>query len=155
MNSRKDAIVWISSACAQAIRAHGQETYPNECCGALLGLDEELEEGAIAQPRRVFEALPAANLRTDSPQNRFSISARDIIETERAANARGWMVVGWYHSHPDHAARPSHYDRENAWPWYSYIIVSVRAGIAEEMTSWRLQDDREEYWEEAIVSSYE
>jgi proteasome lid subunit RPN8/RPN11 len=143
-------MVWISSACALAIRSHAQRTYPNECCGALLGLDEEVADGVVAKPRRIFEALPAANLRTDSPRNRFSMSARDIIKAEREADARGLMIVGWYHSHPDHVARPSQYDRKNAWPWYSYVIVSVRGAIAEEMASWRLQDNRNEYWEEAI-----
>jgi proteasome lid subunit RPN8/RPN11 len=69
---------------------------------------------------------------------------------DRAAEARGLDVVGWYHSHPDHPARPSEYDREHAWPWYSYIIVSVAKGVAGEMTSWRLQDDRAGYEKERI-----
>jgi proteasome lid subunit RPN8/RPN11 len=72
------------------------------------------------------------------------------MDADRAAEARGLDVVGWYHSHPDHPARPSEYDREHAWPWYSYIIVSVTKGVAGEMTSWRLQDDRAGYEKERI-----
>ena len=64
-----------------------------------------------------------------------------MIAAEKAASARGLDVIGWYHSHPDHPARPSEYDREHAWPWYSYMIVSVRERVAREMTSWRLRED--------------
>jgi len=143
-------IVWISSRCVDAMRAHSQETYPEECCGALVGLDEEVAQEVVVTPRRILEALPAANQRTDSPRNRFSIGARDILQAERLADARGWLVLGWYHSHPDHRARPSQYDLENAWPWYSYVIVSVRQGVAEQITSWRLLDDRQGYSSETI-----
>ena len=72
------------------------------------------------------------------------------MDADRAAEARGLDVVGWYHSHPDHPARPSEYDREHAWPWYSYIIVTVATGTAEEMTSWRLQDNRAGYTQERV-----
>ena len=60
-------------------------------------------------------------------------------------------VIGWYHSLPDHPARPSDYDRDHAWPWYSYIIVSVHTGVPQDMTSWRLRDDRSEFLEEKIA----
>lgn len=63
---------------------------------------------------------------------------------------QGLDIIGWYHSHPDHPARPSEYDRDHAWPWYSYIIVSVNQGRPEEMTSWRLHDDRQEFSFEEI-----
>jgi proteasome lid subunit RPN8/RPN11 len=138
--------LWIAAECAEKIRAQGVETYPHECCGALLGRDAE--EG---RPREILEVFPLANQREDSPQNRFSVSARDVIAAEKAALARGLDVNGWYHSHPDHPARPSDYDREHAWPWYSYVIVSVRKRVAREMTSWRLREDREGYDEEEIL----
>src|SRR5689334_18995272 len=76
-----------------------------------------------------------------------------VREAEKAANAQGLEVIGWYHSPPDHPARPSEYDREHAWPWYSYVIVSVRAGVAQEMTSWRLKNDRSEFEEERIEAA--
>jgi proteasome lid subunit RPN8/RPN11 len=132
----------ISAELEAAIRRHGVETYPHECCGALLGRDGE--------EREIVAVLGLANQRDDSPRNRFSVSPRDVLDADRAAQAKGLDVVGWYHSHPDHPARPSHYDREHAWPWYSYIIVKVEKDGAREMTSWRLREDRGEYDEERL-----
>ncbi len=131
----------ISKELADQIRAHGAETYPHECCGALLGTDE---------PREIRGLFPMINRRDDSPRNRFSVTPQDVIDAEKAARQRGLDVVGWYHSHPDHPARPSQYDRDHAWPWYSYIIVSVAEAKPHEMTSWRLHDDRAEFSPEAI-----
>jgi proteasome lid subunit RPN8/RPN11 len=140
---------------AQKIRAHGAETYPDECCGALLGRDgissDAAEEGAALPSREVLALFPLVNRRDDSPRNRFSLTADDVRDAEKAAREKGLDVVGWYHSHPDHPARPSEYDREHAWPWYSYIIVSVASGKPAEMTSWRLNDDRVAYTCEEIA----
>ena len=72
---------------------------------------------------------------------------------ERAASEQGLELIGWYHSHPDHPARPSEFDREHAWPWFSYIIVSVHAGKPLDMTSWRLADDRTHYLPEEIPAA--
>jgi proteasome lid subunit RPN8/RPN11 len=151
--------LWISSNLAEKIRAHGAETYPHECCGALLGRDrDEIEIGAseaasgsISKPaREVLGLFPLVNRRDDSPRNRFSVTSEDVLSAEKAAREQGLEVVGWYHSHPDHPARPSEYDRDHAWPWYSYIIVSVQNGAPEIMTSWRLNDDRAEFSHEGI-----
>ncbi len=117
------------------IRAHGVETYPHECCGALLGADEEAM-------REVADLYPLVNRRDDSPRNRFSVAADDVRAAEKAAREKGLELIGWYHSHPDHPARPSEYDREHAWPWYSYVIVSVVNRQPKELTCWRLRDDR-------------
>ena len=119
--------VSISSGLAERIRKHGTETYPHECCGALLGRDPDLGGGREG-PREVLDCLPLVNRREDSPNNRFSIAPLDVIEADRVAQARGMELIGWYHSHPDHPAKPSEYDRNHAWPWFSYILVSVRAG---------------------------
>jgi proteasome lid subunit RPN8/RPN11 len=149
----------ISDELAEKIRAHGAETYPHECCGALLGRDGgEFEDaspgvrGVIAScaPRKILGLFPLINRRDDSPRNRFSVTAEDVMEAEKSARAQGLEVFGWYHSHPDHPARPSAYDRDHAWPWYSYIIVSVPKGAPQEMTSWRLNDDRSEFVPEGI-----
>jgi proteasome lid subunit RPN8/RPN11 len=128
---------------AAAIRAHGAETYPHECCGALLGHDGGGRREALA-------LWPLVNRREDSPQNRFSLTAEDVLSAERAARERTLEVIGWYHSHPDHPAQPSEYDREYAWPWYSYVIVSVVQGAANETTSWRLVDDRSAFATEEL-----
>jgi proteasome lid subunit RPN8/RPN11 len=140
--------LWIREECAERIRAHGVETYPHECCGSLLGRDKSTEDG---RQREILGVFPLVNRREDSPQNRFSVSARDVIAAEKEASARGLEVVGWYHSHPDHPAKPSEYDREHAWPWYSYVIVSVRERVAKEMASWRLREERDAYDEEEIL----
>jgi proteasome lid subunit RPN8/RPN11 len=137
-----DTMLSISKELAERIRAHGAETYPHECCGALLGRDSE--------PREIVALFPLINRRDDSPRNRFSVSSQDVIDAEKSARSQGLDVVGWYHSHPDHPARPSQYDRDHAWPWYSYIIVSVAQGQPQDMTSWRLDDNREQFSPEGI-----
>jgi proteasome lid subunit RPN8/RPN11 len=140
----------LSSEIAQKIREHGAETYPHECCGALLGRDLDPAPASDADlaklpTREVLGLHPLVNRRDDSPRNRFSVTSDDVREAEKAASDRGIEVVGWYHSHPDHPAAPSEYDRDHAWPWYSYIIVSVADGKPQEMTSWRLGDDRSQF----------
>jgi proteasome lid subunit RPN8/RPN11 len=97
--------------------------------------------------------VPLSNRRDDSPRNRFAITAEDVRAAERAAGERGLDLIGWYHSHPDHPARPSEFDREHAWPWYSYIIVAVAAAVPGEMTSWRLTDDRARFEPEPLSSA--
>jgi len=146
----------ISTELAQQIRQHGSETYPHECCGALLGRDgvdgTSATAGSVQSPiREILALFPLVNRRDDSPHNRFSVTAEDVRDAEKAAREKKLDVVGWYHSHPDHPARPSQYDREHAWPWYSYVIVSVAGGKPAEMTSWRLNDDRSEYASEEIA----
>jgi len=151
--------LWISGNLAEKIRAHGAETYPHECCGALLGRDrDEIDSGdaeasagsSVRPTREVLGLFPLVNRRDDSPRNRFSVTSEDVMSAEKAAREQNLEVVGWYHSHPDHPARPSEYDRDHAWPWYSYIIVSVQNGAPQNMTSWRLNDDRAEFSPEGI-----
>jgi len=134
----------IREELSERIREHGAKTYPHECCGALLGSDGE-------GGREVVEVLSLENQRSDSPRNRFSITPDDAREAELAARRAGLELIGWYHSHPDAPARPSEYDREHAWPWYSYIIVSVQERVPREMNSWKLADDRSHYDAEEIV----
>jgi proteasome lid subunit RPN8/RPN11 len=126
------------------ISEHGAKDYPHECCGALLGTDD-------AAGREVRSLFPLINRRDDSPRNRFSITPEDFRAAERIATERGLDLLGWYHSHPDHPARPSEFDREHAWPWYSYVIVSVETGNPKDLTSWRLEDDRSKFQPEEIL----
>ena len=129
---------------ADAIRAHGAQDYPHECCGFLIGK-------AGTEPVTVARVVPAANTRQDSPRNRFEINPVELVKADRAARADGLGVVGFYHSHPDAPARPSEFDREHAWPGYCYVIVSVMAAQPREMHNWRLRDDRTQFDEDAIV----
>ena len=133
----------LTEALAAQIRAHGVETYPHECCGAILGTDDE---GA----RTVRDLMPLQNRRDDSPRNRFEVTPDDVRLAEKTAAEKKFDLIGWYHSHPDAPARPSEFDREHAWPWYSYIIVSIQKGAPHDMNSYRLQDDRTAYGPEPI-----
>jgi proteasome lid subunit RPN8/RPN11 len=145
MKTERAGILVLAEEMAQGIRKHGAGSYPHEACGAMLGLDGEAE-------REVRALFPLVNRRDDSPRNRFSVDAGDVRAAERAAAERGLELVGWYHSHPDHPAIPSEYDREHAWPWYSYVIISVRAGEPREISSWRLADDRARFLAEEIAA---
>jgi len=117
------------------IRVHAAQAYPHECCGALLGRDN----GAA---REILDLLPLPNHHVRSPRTRFVITPEDFRRAEAAAGERGLDLVGWYHSHPDHPALPSEFDRAHAWPWYSYVIVAVEKGRSAALASWRLSDDR-------------
>jgi proteasome lid subunit RPN8/RPN11 len=138
-------VLKVPSHLAAKIQAHGMETYPHECCGAILGRD-------VDGRREVLGLLALANRRDDSPRNRFEVTPGDVQLAEKTAAEQKLELIGWYHSHPDAPARPSEFDREHAWPWYSYIIVSVQSGMPREMNSWRLQDDRAAYDPEVIES---
>jgi proteasome lid subunit RPN8/RPN11 len=119
-----------------AIRLHGQETYPHECCGALVGRD-----GAVT----AVVALP--NTTDEGPRRRFMVRPSDYQLAERRASELGGELLGFYHSHPDHPARPSQYDLDHAWPNFAYVIVAVAAGRAGDMTVWWLKDDRSNFEE--------
>ena len=123
-----------------AIRAHGVETYPNECCGALIGRD-----GIVT----ATYALP--NTTEEGPRRRFLVRPSDYQAAEKRASQAGGDLLGFYHSHPDHPARPSQYDLDHAWPFFSYVIVSVREGVSEDMTSWRLREDRSAFDAEELT----
>jgi len=99
---------------------------------------------------RAQEVLPLDAPGRESERNRFLIDPLEQLRVEKDARARGLDVLGYYHSHPDHPARPSEYDRDHAWPWYSYIIVSVERGEPKDMTSWVLSDDRARFDSEQI-----
>ena len=134
----------LNNEISQGIRGWGARDYPNETCGAMLGVDG-------ADSREVRALFPLTNRRDDSPRNRFSITADDFRAAEKAAAEHGLDLLGWYHSHPDHPARPSEFDREHAWPWYSYVIVSVDGGVPKDLTSWQLEDDRSKFQPEVVV----
>jgi proteasome lid subunit RPN8/RPN11 len=116
---------------ATAIRRHGEETFPHECCGAMVGRD-----GVVT----AVVALP--NTTEEGPRRRFLVRPSDYRMAEQRASDLGEDLLGFYHSHPDHPARPSQYDLDHAWPTFAYVIVAVAAGTATEMTVWYLKDDR-------------
>jgi proteasome lid subunit RPN8/RPN11 len=121
----------LAPAVEQAIRRHGEETYPHECCGALVGRDSRAS---------AVVALP--NTTEEGPRRRFLVRPSDYRLAESRASELDGELLGFYHSHPDHPARPSQYDLDHAWPTFAYIIVAVAAGAAGDMTVWWLKDDR-------------
>lgn len=123
----------------QAIEAHGRDTYPHECCGALLGDGDT-----------VVATHPLANVTTEGPRRRFRIDDKDYLQSERQASAAGLSLLGFYHSHPDHPAVPSQYDLDHAFPTFVYPIVSVVGGEAVALRAWMLRDDRSAFDERAI-----
>lgn len=129
----------LPARAVDAINAHGRETYPNECCGALIG-----------RAGRVVETLPLPNTTDEGPRRRFLVRPSDYRAAEARAAESGYALLGFYHSHPDHPARPSQYDLDHAWPFFSYVILSVENGKPGEMRSWRLLDDRSMFEEEKI-----
>jgi proteasome lid subunit RPN8/RPN11 len=129
----------LQNGVAEAISAHGVETYPNECCGALYGRD-----GVVT----ATFALP--NTTEEGPRRRFLVRPSDYREAERRASEVHGELLGFYHSHPDHPARPSQYDLDHAWPTFAYIIVAVADGAATDMTVWYLQEDRSRFEEGSL-----
>ena len=129
-----DRRLTISAAVEARIRAHGEETYPHECCGALVGARDQ-----------VTAVVPLPNTTEEGPRRRFLVRPSDYREAERQASARGGELLGFYHSHPDHPARPSQYDLDHAWPTFAYIIVSVAQARAADMTVWFLKEDRSSF----------
>ena len=127
------------------IEAEGAAAYPNECCGILIGRD--------VSGRRLVERLePGQNVfAADERYHRFSIDPRAQLKADREAEAEGRVVLGFYHSHPDHPARPSEYDREHAWPFYSYVIVAIAKGKPADMTSWVLADRTNQFLAQKVV----
>ena len=124
----------------EAIEQHGREAYPHECCGALLGRGGE-----------VVEAWPLPNTTDEGPRRRFLVRPVDYRAAEQRGAELGLDLLGFYHSHPDHPARPSQYDLDHAWPVFSYVIVSVTNGLPGDVTSWRLSDDRAMFEPEALT----
>jgi len=132
----------------EKIRAHGARDYPNECCGFLLGAQDDGR-------RLVRDVWPAPNLHEETAdenrRRRYTITPADMLAGQTYADEKGLDIVGVYHSHPDHPARPSQYDLDHAvWPWWSYIIVGVEKGTPALLTSWALAEDRSKFEEETV-----
>jgi len=127
------------------IRGDGRKAYPNECCGALMGLVDDSGTKVVKQARAIN------NSQTGEEQyHRFLITPEDMMGAETAARKLGLDVVGFYHSHPDDRAAPSKFDKDHALPFYSYIIVSVLKGEDKDLKSWELTPDRTEFLPEEI-----
>ena len=125
---------------AEAIRNHGVETYPNECCGALIGSD-----GVVTR------VAPLPNTTEEGARRRFLVRPSDYTLVEQEAARVAQELLGFYHSHPDHPARPSQYDLDHAFPFFWYVIFSIQQAKPDLMTVWRLADDRSQFREASLI----
>lgn len=124
-------MLFMPETLGESLNAFARQGYPHETCGLLLGVRRG-EEHVVSRVRR------ARNLNVERPEDRYELDPQDFLSADREARAAGLDIVGIWHSHPDHPARPSATDRDGAWPGWSYLIVSVgREGVGE-IRSWRL-----------------
>jgi proteasome lid subunit RPN8/RPN11 len=128
------SVLRIDALPYEDLRRHGEEAYPRECCGVLLARGE-------GEGRRVTRTVRCRNAAAGDAGARYEIDPRDLLGVARAARERGEAIAGFYHSHPDHPARASAADLEEAWwPGCAYVITSVERGRAGETASFRLRD---------------
>lgn len=124
----------LTTAHVRAIEDHARATYPEECCGFLIG-----EPG---EPKRVREVRRATNVVAEDRARRYVIDPKELLGVDRGLAGSGRDLLGFYHSHPDHPARPSEFDLENAaWPGYSYVILSIVGRSPNDLRSWLLDRD--------------
>ena len=130
------------------IEAHGKEGYPHEVCGIILGV-------AGTEGNKALQVRRAANLNNDRAHDRYELDPKDLLRAEKDARDADMEIIGFYHSHPDHPDIPSEFDRERAWPSYSYIISSIMGGKEASTKSWLLNDESQVFEEEKIIVSGE
>ena len=124
------------------IAAHASETYPEECCGFLVG--------STGDDCTVQRVIRAKNVAPEPRTTRYTIDPLDIIVAEKKASTGGKVILGYYHSHPDHPCVPSEFDRSHAWPSYSYFIMRVFLGEPADFRSWRLTEDGTRFIQEDV-----
>ncbi|QMU27603.1 Mov34/MPN/PAD-1 family protein [Adhaeribacter radiodurans] len=134
----------LAEAAQRIIQEHATEIYPDECCGFLYGEENDV--------RLIQEAIQVINSKDGDKRRRFEISPEDYMRAERYALENNTNLLGVYHSHPNHPARPSEHDLKQAVPFFSYIIVSVMEGKVADITSWQLNEDSQ-FEEEKILQT--
>jgi proteasome lid subunit RPN8/RPN11 len=152
-------IILLTSAQIKSILHHAEETYPEECCGLLLGIHQSVDG---ADTNIVKDIYPTPNVweeslveqsdgSTETRDHRYHIAPTAMLQAQQHARAQALDVIGIYHSHPNAPAIPSEWDRAWAWPQYSYMIVSLTDGVAKDFKSWCLDSDHE-FLAEKVIS---
>lgn len=139
--------LFVPRAVYEALRAHGEEIYPHECCGALLGTP-------TPEGWRIKSGVRAGNTRTDSAHNRYHIAPLELVRIERGAREQGLEIAGFYHSHPDHPAQWSATDFAEAhWLGCVYVISEVVKGKAAVTNSFLLKgkNEEEKHFEQQVI----
>jgi len=150
----------ISSEQIQAIYTQAEQTYPQECCGLLMGKINQNYDKIIvdiiptenawnSETAKTFEEVETTHQPVTS-ERRFTISPQQMIQAQKQGRDRNLVIIGIYHSHPDHPAIPSEFDRVCAWSDYSYIIISVETGKATDLQNWSLDEYQQFQVEELI-----
>jgi proteasome lid subunit RPN8/RPN11 len=137
------SFIKISTGIIEQMKKAAEAAYPEEFCGLITG-------NAGVENRRGEHFFLAPNIKDTERERRYLIDPLYYMEVEDAAETRGEEIVAIAHSHPDHPSRPSDFDRQNAWPGVSYIIISVIRGIVAQTQSWQLAEDRGHFIEEYI-----
>ena len=121
---------------------HASSSYPNECCGVIVGKEDEAMD------------IWGFNNDSDGPkEKRYLIGPEQILEAERRSSERGLLILGIYHSHPDVPAEPSKFDLDHAWPWYRYVILSVKNRKIDQIRAWILDENRSSFNSEEIKTA--
>jgi proteasome lid subunit RPN8/RPN11 len=127
--------VVLTADLVDAIRRHGEATYPEECCGFLVA--SQRPDDPLAS-RRIVRVTPVENRMKGARGRRFVIPPDELRRFENSLEGTQDTLVGFYHSHPDHPAVPSLFDQEHAWPWYTYLVLSVEHGRSAELGAFEL-----------------
>jgi proteasome lid subunit RPN8/RPN11 len=132
----------IPKAVYDEIVDHAKDSYPNECCGVLVGSQQK--------EKRVFASHRLQNQNKDRAADRYIIDPKDINMIDRQCRVEDTQILGFYHSHPDHPDRPSEYDREWGQAGYSYVIIAVKGGKEVSVKSWTFDEDNDPFREEKM-----
>ena len=135
--------IHITKKIEKMFKSHGEVDYPHECCGFILGHFKKDESFGV-------EYVAADNVKEGNKERRFLIDPQAYQKAEDEADNKGLSVISIVHSHPDHPHEPSDFDRDHAWPGFSYIIISVQKGTAVSYRSWQLNHDRKKFIKENI-----
>lgn len=141
--------VQVPRALRRAMEDHARRTYPDECCGFLIAGPDPSEP---SRPRSIVAVEPAPNDFEGERRRRFLVRPEELRAAEERNDRTGRLVVGFYHSHPDHPARPSEFDRDHAWPWYTYIVLGVGAIRVGETRAFELDADRQVFEEVPLLT---
>ena len=136
--------VQLPASLLEEMSAHGRSTYPEECCGFLIG---RVNEATPSGERAILAVERAENGSSGERTRRFMIPPDQLRLLERRLESTAQAVVGFYHSHPDHPARPSQFDQEHAWPWYTYLVLSVTESGTPAVGAFELDPDAEKFRE--------
>jgi proteasome lid subunit RPN8/RPN11 len=135
-------MLYLKTIIKKNLIADAINTFPDECCGFLIGTDDEKD-------RLIEEIIIVDNAKDGDKRRRFEISPKDYMKAERYADDKNLKLIGIYHSHPNHPSIPSEHDRIQAQPYFSYVIIAVRENEFVNLQSWRL-NDCQQFEEEAI-----